>query len=458
MTRSLTVSKQHLASVKRALRYKPFPSQRAIAAELGFAPSTASRFFTGKSVDYETFVRLCDALNLDWYEIAGLKSKEDTSPRLPSPDPTLTLPPLNDSPPSMSSTLCDWGDAIDVSAFVGRESELTTLQQWVMGDAPINSQQAKHQHPCCRLVTILGMGGIGKTVLAIKLAQQIQNQFDSIIWRSLRSAPPILELLGDLIGVFSPQQDRGGLTTVDQGIDRLLGYLRQSRCLLILDNGETLLQSGDRNGRYRAEYADYGQLLQAIGGSSHKSCLVLTTREQPCRLTAKQGVTSPIRCFKLGGLSVGDCQHLLSTKGWLIGSTVEWADLVKRYGGNPLALMTVRTFVSEFFAGHIHPFLELLGRSPFMFDAIKILLDQQIQRLSDLEKEIMHWLALKQKPVSLSALHRDLPVPISAGELLQVLVSLQNRSLIERSQDGFTQQPIVMEYMYQYSRNLFITR
>jgi hypothetical protein len=43
------------------------------------------------------------------------------------------------------------------------------------------------------------MGGIGKTWLSVKLAEQLQNQFEFVIWRSLLPASPVNELLADLI-------------------------------------------------------------------------------------------------------------------------------------------------------------------------------------------------------------------------------------------------------------------
>lgn len=49
---------------------------------------------------------------------------------------------------------------------------------------------------------------MGKTYLSLKLARQIQGQFEAVIWRSLRNAPtlPTLPtLLTDLIQVFSAQ-------------------------------------------------------------------------------------------------------------------------------------------------------------------------------------------------------------------------------------------------------------
>ena len=47
------------------------------------------------------------------------------------------------------------------------------------------------------------MGGIGKTALAVKIAQQLQEQFEYVIWRSLRNAPPLETLLGELIPFLS---------------------------------------------------------------------------------------------------------------------------------------------------------------------------------------------------------------------------------------------------------------
>ena len=47
----------------------------------------------------------------------------------------------------------------------------------------------------CRLVAILGMGGIGKTALAVKLAEQVQDRFEYLFWRSLRNAPPVEDIL-----------------------------------------------------------------------------------------------------------------------------------------------------------------------------------------------------------------------------------------------------------------------
>jgi len=72
MSRSLKVGTEYLDTVKFALLRNSFPSQRSLALDLGLALSTVSRFFTGKPVDYSTFVDICHILGLGWRDIADL--------------------------------------------------------------------------------------------------------------------------------------------------------------------------------------------------------------------------------------------------------------------------------------------------------------------------------------------------------------------------------------------------
>jgi transcriptional regulator with XRE-family HTH domain len=87
----------------------------------------------------------------------------------------------------------DWGEAPDVLGFVGRAAEVATLREWVLAER-------------CRLVAVLGMGGIGKTMLAARLAQDVAPTFQRVYWRSLRDAPPISEWVAGAIGFLSDQR------------------------------------------------------------------------------------------------------------------------------------------------------------------------------------------------------------------------------------------------------------
>jgi transcriptional regulator with XRE-family HTH domain len=72
MSRSLKVRSDRIQQAKLALKRNSFGSQRSFAEELGLALSTLSRFLTGKTVDYATFVEFCGKLAIDWREISDL--------------------------------------------------------------------------------------------------------------------------------------------------------------------------------------------------------------------------------------------------------------------------------------------------------------------------------------------------------------------------------------------------
>jgi hypothetical protein len=358
--------------------------------------------------------------------------------KIPVPSPQLPI----QNPKSKIQNRIDWGEAIDVSVFFGRTEELATLEQWI-----VNKR--------CRLVLLLGMGGIGKTSLTVKLAQQLQGEFEYLIWRSLRNAPPVLDILAELIQFLSDQQETELPSTLDGRILRLMHYLRSHRCLVILDNAESILEGCDRTGRYLEGYEGYEQLFNCVGETVHQSCLLLTSREKPKGVAAKEGETLPIRSLSLKGLSSAEARQIFQTKGTYTGSDSEWDSVIYHYAGNPLALKMIAPAIQDFFDGSVYKFVNFFQQGTLVFDDIRDLLERQFNRLTDVEQEIMYWLAIERKPVSLGELQQDFVVRGSPNQLLDALGSLQRRSLIEKatptfidkSVTGFTQQPVVMEYM-----------
>ena len=332
----------------------------------------------------------------------------------------------------------DWAEAPDASIFYGREEELAFLEQWILGDK-------------CRLVALLGMGGIGKTSLSVRLAATIQDEFDYCIWRSLREAPPVEKILADCIKFLSNQKETESNLpeSVTDRIAKLLDYLNQYRCLLVLDNAESILQEGYA-GHFRKEYEGYRNFLQRVSETVHQSCLVLTSREKPRELAAWEGGMLPVRSLQMDGVEIADGQAILTAKGLALSDSKDHGEeLIRRYVGNPLALKLVATTIQELFNGDIEQFL---SEDTLIFDDICTLLDQQFDRLSALEKQVMYWLAINREPTSIQALNEDviptvLDAPVSKSKLLDTLRSLGNRSLIEKTAGKFTQQPVVMEYL-----------
>ncbi len=178
----------------------------------------------------------------------------------------------------------DWGEEVSEVSFYGRESEQAQLTTWIREDR-------------CRLIALLGMGGIGKSALAVTLLHQLSPSFTVAIFRSVRDAIPCEELVAALIQALAPEPLSELPVSLTPRITLLIEMLQKRRCLLVLDNVETLLQEGEQSGRYRVGYEGYGQLFERIGTTQHQSCVLLTSREKPCRIQAVRGQSNTCALF-----------------------------------------------------------------------------------------------------------------------------------------------------------------
>lgn len=175
----------------------------------------------------------------------------------------------------MPTSYQDWGDAPDVSVFYGRSHEISRLQHWVLEEK-------------CNIIGVLGIagvgktglslklgkGGIGKTDLSVKAARGISTQFEFTIWRKLINAPSLSETLSDLIKFFSRQKETVLPENPKQQVARLCHYLKKHRCLILLDNLEALLIEGQYPpGQFREGYEDYAYLFEKISLSTDNTFL-----------------------------------------------------------------------------------------------------------------------------------------------------------------------------------------
>ena len=353
-------------------------------------------------------------------------------------DYTRACPQIDDLEARRASPEYDWGEAPNTSVFYGRSMELYLLRHWVLEEG-------------CRLVALLGIGGIGKSSLAVKLGLQVQAEFEVVVWRSLQNAPPVEESLTSILqfvlcalgkDIVIPQNFDGKLS-------KLMECLRNHRCLLILDNVETILCSNGQTGQCCPGYEGYGKLLRCIGEVPHKSSLLLTSREKPREILPLEGERTKVKCLQMGGLKLTEGRELIKYKGKFTGTEKEWQVLIEHYGGNPLALKILAAGARELFNGRIAEILDYLKQGALIFEEIHDLLECQFQRLSVREKELMYWLAINREPISLADLVNDVVTLSSKRQLPQTIYTLLQRSLIEKKGEYLFLQPVVMEYVTQ---------
>lgn len=435
MIYSIKASQEGLGIVDQARRKKRWNKTAEVWCSQAFiSRATLSRFWGMQSIRSELFMAICEAVGVDWELVA---EQHDSQENMLQTRDGLSTTPVNvrvegsnsltpSSSPgsnqiSESGNHQDWGDAPETTIFYGRMNELNTLKQWIVQNN-------------CRLVGLTGMRGIGKTTLAAKFARSHQDEFEFVIWRSLRN-PPRLELfLAELIQFLSGQQAIEVSATLDGKILQLLKHLSTHRCLLIFDGVESVLQTG--SGRfctewYREGYEEYSQLFTQLGETHHNSCLVLTSGNMPKELSHLEGEALPVRCLQLHGLSQPEGQQVAETKGRLTGSEMEWSALINAYAGNPLILKIVASAIRDLFGGNIGAYLALLQNSPFILDEVREILEEQFYRLNPLEQDLLCWLAINQNSMALEELQEGLTYPISTCALMQAIATLQRCALID---------------------------
>ncbi len=368
------------------------------------------------------------ALQQDCVQISCVNYCAET--RHPPDIPNSHPPDEETSNSKQTSTLRqDLSGMPELGAFYDRLPELDTLTTWIL-------QQRS------RLIALTGISGIGKTTLAVQLVQQIKDEFEYVIWCSLDASPTLAEFQDKLIQFFS-QSEKLEAPATNQKPLPLIKYLQKHRCLVVLDDIHNLFSSGELAGKYKPGYEDYRSFFKQIETLSHQSCFLLIGWKPPREVFRVTNQNTPIRSLQLTGLDIAAGREILRDYG--LAEIDNYSALIHRYQGNPLWLKSVATLIQELGGG----VTELLPDDTILLpEDLKDILQQQCNRLSELEKQVISLLAKASEPVNLANLLENETMP--ASDLLNALQSLSRRCLIEQ-RGSFYALPLVLR---QYIKGL----
>lgn len=317
--------------------------------------------------------------------------------------------------------------------FIGRRRELQQIEELFLD-------------PDCRLVTLVGPGGIGKSRLSLRAGEQLAARagfVEAITFVPLAAARSAESLLTNLLNGL-------GVTTAARATpyESLVNYLRRHRCLLILDNFEQLVDSAPL----------LGDLLAAAPGLR-----LLVTSQLPLQLSAEWRLPLTGLDYPAEGQPVAEpmsfsAVHLFveaarrADPAFRLTEENEAAVLAicRLVGGLPLALELaaawVRVMDGPAIVREISRGLDFLSLSPQdradRHQSMAAVFAYSWALLSPSEQTVLGQLAVFRGPFSL-----DAATAITDATPL-VLARLIDRSLVQRQQDGrYALHPLLRDFL-----------
>ncbi|MEY3334007.1 MAG: hypothetical protein RLZZ176_2310 [Cyanobacteriota bacterium] len=299
----------------------------------------------------------------------------------------------------------DLKDAPEIGDFYGRKLELSLLQEKIL--------QGK-----CNLINLLGIRGIGKTALALKLVDNIQESFEFVIYKSLKYLPSLTQLITETIypnDQFISDNSHYHLSQFKKAIEK-------HSYLIIIDDVNCIFSKHQVSGKYQPGYEGYGNLFKLLSTTKHRSCLIINSSEEIRELSRPQTDHSHVFTLELLGLD-NDGVNILKKYG--LKNEENYRKLLNIYQGSPQYLQIIGYLIQELFAGDTNKFLQL--DQPFIDIELRDLLEQSLDILPPSEIELLHFISSQNGSILLSELEKSYQV---YEPIVSSIQSLKRRFLI----------------------------
>jgi hypothetical protein len=151
----------------------------------------------------------------------------------------------------------------------------------------------------------------------------------------------------------------------------------------------------------------------------------LISSEKPPDIETLEIQNKHTKTLYLQGLGK-DAKAILREKG--LKDEDKWDELIRLYQGHPDWLNIIILTIIEFFNGKVSLFLT--DNDDLFLGDIEALLENHLDRLSELENKVINWLATQNEPIDIFQKPAD--IELSNARFLKIIQSLTRRCLVEK--------------------------
>lgn len=388
-------SPEGLKLVEQAARRQGWGHQSAMWYDRAHVSlGTLRRFWQRISISAESFAAICEAVGVDWRQVA------DTAEEVAE---------LATDPSS-----CD-------PSWVGRELLLEGLVQRCRRG--------------CRLLLVTGMTGVGKTALVNQLCQLLETEFTDRRWMNFdgRDRTEFIQVAPSLVDGGSDW----ATLSAEEGMAAVLESLVNQPKLVVLDSFEEALQGNEENGWSEFKDADWGRFFQRLlAAEACQSVVLVTSQEFPAALrTMGSRYDTAWHSVDLKGLEPGERGQLFEALGVEGERDPQGCDWLRRIGeayeGHPLALKVIAgEILSSPFYGDLAAYWQTYGQEIEELERVKQAAHPKGEddplRLDRYTRQLRH-IVRKRIEMSFQRLQKEVPL---AYQLL-CMGSVYRRPVVE---------------------------